>query len=227
MLEYIRRGKFMNEEKIIIKGERYNIKKISLIWLAVTAAILLPLSLIIYQSMYDTAYYFHDEDSFCVICGNYYSTSEACAAADARYYLWFTLFIPTISSLLILGLFFLLTYFMEIIVTDKRVYGKTYFGRSVDLPLDSISSVGSSWLKGIAVATSSGKISFILLKNAKQIHKEITTLLINRQNKKKQEKPVLVSNSNADELKKYKELLDSGIITQEEFDAKKKQLLGL
>jgi len=30
-----------------------------------------------------------------------------------------------------------------------------------------------------------------------------------------------------DELKKYKELLDSGIITQEEFDAKKKQLLGL
>ncbi len=31
----------------------------------------------------------------------------------------------------------------------------------------------------------------------------------------------------ADELKKYKELLDSGTITQEEFDAKKKQLLGL
>ena len=30
-----------------------------------------------------------------------------------------------------------------------------------------------------------------------------------------------------DELKKYKELLDSGVITQEEFDAKKKQLLGL
>ncbi len=33
--------------------------------------------------------------------------------------------------------------------------------------------------------------------------------------------------SSADELKKFKELLDSGIITQEEFDAKKKQLLGL
>ena len=31
----------------------------------------------------------------------------------------------------------------------------------------------------------------------------------------------------ADELKKNKELLDSGVITQEEFDAKKKQLLGL
>lgn len=33
--------------------------------------------------------------------------------------------------------------------------------------------------------------------------------------------------SSADELKKYKELLDMGVITQEEFEAKKKQLLGL
>ena len=33
--------------------------------------------------------------------------------------------------------------------------------------------------------------------------------------------------SSADELKKYKELLDSGVISQDEFDAKKKQLLGL
>lgn len=33
--------------------------------------------------------------------------------------------------------------------------------------------------------------------------------------------------SNADEILKYKNLLDSGVITQEEFDAKKKQLLGL
>ena len=30
----------------------------------------------------------------------------------------------------------------------------------------------------------------------------------------------------ADELKKYKELLDSGAITQEEYDNKKKELLG-
>lgn len=33
--------------------------------------------------------------------------------------------------------------------------------------------------------------------------------------------------SAADEIMKYKNLLDSGIITQDEFDAKKKQLLGL
>ena len=41
--------------------------------------------------------------------------------------------------------------------------------------------------------------------------------------------PVSITNavSPAEELKKFKELLDLGIITQEEFDAKKKQLLGL
>ena len=33
--------------------------------------------------------------------------------------------------------------------------------------------------------------------------------------------------SAADELKKYKDLLDAGVITQEEFDAKKKQLMGM
>lgn len=43
------------------------------------------------------------------------------------------------------------------------------------------------------------------------------------------EAPVQIGNgiSTADELKKFKELLDSGIITQEEFDSKKKQLLGI
>lgn len=33
--------------------------------------------------------------------------------------------------------------------------------------------------------------------------------------------------SQADEIEKYKKLLDSGAITQEEYEAKKKQLLGL
>ena len=43
------------------------------------------------------------------------------------------------------------------------------------------------------------------------------------QNNTKNQPPI----SAADELKKFKELLDMGIITQEEFDAKKKELLGL
>lgn len=42
----------------------------------------------------------------------------------------------------------------------------------------------------------------------------------------KQQQPVTALSS-ADELKKFKELLDCGVISQEEFNAKKKQLLGL
>lgn len=49
--------------------------------------------------------------------------------------------------------------------------------------------------------------------------------ILNRLNKKASAEKSAVSS--ADELKKYKELLDSGIISQEEFDAKKKQLLNI
>ncbi|MBR3553164.1 MAG: SHOCT domain-containing protein [Clostridia bacterium] len=119
-------------------------------------------------------------------------------------------------------------------VTDKRIYGKTSFGRRVDLPLDSISAVGVGAFRSIAVATSSGKIKFGFIENRDEIHTVIGNLLVQRQNRPQQTAPVPpapaaqpVSQSAADELKKYKDLLDSGVITQDEFDAKKKQLLGL
>lgn len=122
---------------------------------------------------------------------------------------------------------------MQIVVTDKRVYGRTSFGKQVDLPLDSISAVGTSLFKGISVGTSSGKISFLAISNRDEIYGEIKKILADRQEKEIKVKAstpitnITQAQSNADELKKFKDLLDSGIITQEEFDAKKKQLLGL
>lgn len=50
---------------------------------------------------------------------------------------------------------------------------------------------------------------------------------IKRQKSAPQATTVVQQASAADELKKFKELLDMGVITQEEFNAKKKQLLGL
>ena len=120
----------------------------------------------------------------------------------------------------------------ELTVTDKRIYGRVAWGKRVDLPQDSISALSTvSMLKGIAASTSSGAIKFLLIKNSDEIYEIMNNQLIERQQKArvtaqatiKQEMPA----SNADELKKYKDLLDSGVITQEEFDAKKKQLLGL
>lgn len=120
---------------------------------------------------------------------------------------------------------------VSITVTDKRVYGTAAWGKRVDLPLDKISAVATSFGHGIAVATSSGSIRFKAITNNAEVHAAISKLLMERQEKapaaSEQKSTVAASQSNADELKKFKELLDSGVITQEEFDAKKKQLLGI
>ncbi len=116
----------------------------------------------------------------------------------------------------------------ELHVTDKRVYGKGAFGKRVDIPIDSVSSVGKiSWLKGVIVSSSSGSIRFMYLANADEIHTVLSDLIISRQGKNTNTIVKEVQQSNADELKKFKDLLDNGVITQEEFDAKKKELLGL
>lgn len=59
--------------------------------------------------------------------------------------------------------------------------------------------------------------------------KEIVAYIEKRRKelKKGVSSPVVAARSKAAELKEFKELLDMGIITQEEFDAKKRQLLGL
>lgn len=133
--------------------------------------------------------------------------------------------------LVCLGVALLLQHLMNncsITVTDKRVFGKAAFSKRVDLPFDKISSVATCAFKGVGVATSSGRIKFLFCKNKNDVFETISKVLLERQSKNnetiiKQEIP----QSNADELKKFKDLLDSGVITQEEFDQKKKQLLGL
>ena len=119
----------------------------------------------------------------------------------------------------------------EITVTDKRVIGKVNFGKRVDLPLNQISAVAQGMLSSIAVATSSGRIHFWCIENRDEVFDELSNLIryfqIQKNDVNNVEKSVIQQVSNADELKKYKELLDCGVISEEEFDAKKKQLLGL
>lgn len=113
----------------------------------------------------------------------------------------------------------------EIIVTDKKVRGKALFSKRVELPLDMISAVSTCMCNGIGVSTSSGVIKFLSIKNNVEVYNVISELLEKRQDKK-----ISIDNreehySIADEIKKYKELLDSGAITQEEYEHKKKELL--
>lgn len=131
---------------------------------------------------------------------------------------------------LIGGLIYLWLRSYELIVTDKRIFGKVAWGKRVDLPVDSVSATASlRFLNGVSVSVSSGRISFRALKNADAIYQVINNLLIERQQERSKTAPIVEvpKSDEADQLKKYKELLDMGIITQEEFDAKKKQLLGL
>ncbi len=194
------------EEKIIIKGDflKSNIVSIICFGLAAIALVLTPI----------LGFSMHSDD-------NFFDTYIAPRAGEGSAVVFYLTFIFAG-----LGLFF---YFFfnkcDITVTDKRVFGKTAFGKTVDLPLDKVSSVGTSFPKAITVATSSGIIRFFLLSNQSNVLNAISNLLIARQSNKVTE--IKPTESSADELKKYKELLDNGTITEEEFNAKKKQLLGL
>lgn len=112
-------------------------------------------------------------------------------------------------------------------VTNRRVTGKASFGKTVDLPLNQISAVGLGLFSRITVATSSGRIHFWFIKNRKEVHSALTDIIGKVQVEAAYKQNNVASTSNAEELKKYKDLLDNGVISQEEFDAKKKQLLGL
>lgn len=192
------------EEKEIIKGQKLNIKPfcIALIMIGLLIAIVVI--------------------SIECSSGFYYEQS------DDLHYFWFSI-VPYFGSMTFLPLFVvsLIIYFMynkiEINVTTKRVYGIAPFNKRVDLPLDMISAVSTCIFKGIAVSTSSGVIRFRFIKNNFEIHSEISKLLNNRQDTNGFKKPS--NTSAADEIKKYKELLDNGAITQEEYDKKKKELL--
>lgn len=142
----------------------------------------------------------------------------------------------TLALFLVIGVIVFIPFYLvnlnEMTVTDKRIYGKVLFGKRVDLPIDSVSAVSTSRMfKGVSVSTASGRITFYGMKNADEIYSAINRLLIERQDLARvSSKPEIIVESQTDEvdkLMKYKNLLEQGVITQEEFDAKKKQILGL
>lgn len=150
----------------------------------------------------------------------------ALADGDLLDFSWFSayFFFGGILLAIVIGVFVFALNSCSMVITDKRVYGKATFGHQVDLPLDMISAASTSPFKSIGVSTASGRISFWLLENKDELYSAITNLLLERQKGKIM---VTEKNDSVDEIKKFKELLDNEIITQEEFDKKKKQLLSL
>ena len=79
-------------------------------------------------------------------------------------------------------------------------------------------------MKGLKIRGNgvSYKISFVKNRD------EVKSVIMDKLTSIPEEKIVTITQEDsADSIAKYKKLLDSGAITQEEFEAKKKQLLGV
>lgn len=213
------------EEKVLIKSEKYNIKKLFKVLLLIG----FTLTVVMIAWSFINAVLHPERFSNAEI------HSKAVVFAIRGWWSFFVnmfwvYLIPVVVMTCIATLIYVWLKSYELTITDKRVYGKVAFGKRVDLPVDSVSATSTiSLFKGVSVSTSSGKISFLAIKNANEVYEVINNLLVNRQKEKTQNMgtTVIQNSDEADKLKKYKDLLDSGVITQDEFEAKKKQLLDL
>lgn len=114
----------------------------------------------------------------------------------------------------------------ELTITEKNIIGKSISGRKVTLPLYMVSSFSTrKFLSLISVSSASGRTKFYFIANNQEIGDVLQNSINERQanTQTTQQTPT----NNLDELKKLKELLDAEIITKEEFEQKKKQLLDL
>ena len=130
---------------------------------------------------------------------------------------------------IVTGIIYLVTRKCELQIFETTVKGKALYGKKVVLPLYMISAHSTrNFLSVVSIATASGIMKFSLIENYKEISDVLSQLISQRQRNTQVEatQPSPKSDSMND-LIKLKSLLDSGVITQEEFDAKKKQLLGL
>jgi hypothetical protein len=228
------------EEKII----EAKFGKNTLAWTLLAIGIaLLIFSLILGVNEYNTRTFY---DSYYSIFGGYHYSEETAAeryGSLGNYLLaefcsfvcfeggldyWFAPVLCLGIIVLLVALFFFWQMSRgKLTVTNQRVTGKASFGKTVDLPLNQISAVALEVCRSITVATSSGRIHFWFVQNREEIRSALTDIIGKAQVADIKQHTPPVAPSATDEIKKYKELLDEGIITQEEFDAKKKQLLGL
>ena len=121
----------------------------------------------------------------------------------------------------------------EIIVTNNRILGKLSHGKEVNIPLNQVTGLHSCSFDGVSVASIGNVSDFHCIANHEEVMKAISFILANPQGmgastpQRSEASAVSSSTNEAEQLKRFKDLLDSGIITQEEFDAKKKEILGL
>lgn len=114
----------------------------------------------------------------------------------------------------------------RLIVTNLRVHGEVR-KKAINLPLDMIAHIDISG-SNLTITTLSGAIKCKCCTNADAVYAAILNLLNERRYSSKVRADTSDRNAYiAEELNVYKKLLDENLITQEEYEAKKKKLLGL
>lgn len=129
------------------------------------------------------------------------------------------------------GLIHLIMYFAtknnEITLTNYKITGTYRRSLSLNIPIDSVSSVSKGRMGSLCITCAGNKYSILFVSNKEKFCAQLNELLNKRAHQSLNAIPNVNQQSNYDEIAKLKQLLDAGIITQEEFDVKKKQLLGL
>ncbi len=184
------------EEKIIIKSKQYNAKKpfVTILILGAILSVIFYVCLASdyakkYDDWYET-YLVHTENGTkectraagtCYQCRNVEEQGKTAYVVGWMFSFGglLALLMPFAVMAIIGGLIYLWARSYELTVTDKRVYGKTAWGKRVDLPVDSILVISyASFLRGVTVVTSSGRIGFLMIKNAEEIYSSLNELII-------------------------------------------------
>lgn len=112
----------------------------------------------------------------------------------------------------------------ELIINGDRIICKNGQKTKKEFLVKDVKSISIAFIKGLKIVGDSVKYKINLIENGD----EIKSVLMEKISAQPVENAVTASQDNTtDDLVKYKELLDSDVITQEEYDAKKKQLLNL
>ena len=136
-----------------------------------------------------------------------------------------------LSALFMGGFIHIILYFTarnnQIILTNYKITGVYKRHLSLNIPIDSISSVSKGGLRSLCITCAGNKYNISFVSNIDIFCSKLNELLNKRTQQSMRRDTVVLQTSKYDEIEKLKQLLDNGIISQEEFDVKKKQLLDL
>lgn len=168
----------MNEH-ILVKSERSHLLRNLVLIIGISVAI--AAVMVGYSSSQEYIRYYRSVSQVSIKLKEQYSSAFSYAFAKSG----------TLKYTLIISIFTLMFCASEVfrftrsymVVTSKRVYGVTAWGKRVDLPLDSVTAISTGLWKTVSVSTPSGKVSFSAVKNRDAIFQTLSNLIIERQQK--------------------------------------------